>query len=73
MFIKNNAMEKKLLPFWAFLVPFFSVFSVNLSYEIINMCTTRSRCGIVQDIIYSHFKNSNCDALCDYASALVHA
>ena len=37
------------------------------------MCTTRSRCGIVQDIIYSHFKNSNCDALCDYASALVHA
>ena len=36
------------------------------------MCT-RIRCGIVQDIIYSHFKNSNCDALCDYASALVHA
>ena len=27
------------------------------------MCTTRSRCGIVQDIIYSHFKNSNCDVI----------
>ena len=27
------------------------------------MCTTRIRCGIVQDIIYSHFKNSNCDVI----------